>query len=140
MRFLLDTVTASELRRGRKANPAVIGWQAALPPAPVGLSVITLAEIRFGIRKVEKKDPPFAELLEQWYEKLVAASENFQILPVNQSIAEQAAEFRAAHGTPYNDALIAATAAVYHLTLVTRNIADFTPTGISLLDPWEENS
>lgn len=136
MTFLLDTVTLSEFRRAENAEPAVFRWQASLLGEPVYLSVITLNEIRYGIRKIQNRDPAFATLLGDWYANLIAQSDLFIVLPVTRTIAESAADFRATHGTPYNDALIAATAEVHSLTLATRNVSDFAKTGISIVNPW----
>jgi predicted nucleic acid-binding protein len=137
MAFLLDTVTLSELRRAENADPAVSRWQASLLGQPVYLSVISLNEIWYGIRKIENRDPEFATLLGEWYANLIVQSALFILIPVTRQIAESAADFRAAHGTPYNDALIAATAQVHSLTLVTRNVSDFAQTGISIVNPWD---
>jgi toxin FitB len=137
MDFILDTVTLSEFRRAEKSNPAVFRWQASLLGQPVYLSVITLNEIRYGIRKIENRDPVFSALLDEWYANLISQTDVFRILPVTRPIAESAAEFRALHGTPYNDALIAATARVHGLTLATRNVSDFAQTGVPLVNPWD---
>lgn len=134
-RFLLDTVTLSELRQEKKVHPSVRNWQAGI--GDVWLSVITLNEIRYGMRKVERKDPAFASRLAAWYAAIIAQPQRFRILDVDLAIAEQAADIRAAHGTPFPDSLIAATAKVHHLTLATRNTADFAATGIQLVNPWE---
>ncbi len=135
-RYLLDTVTVSELRRQEeKMHPAVKKWQVGIGDA--WLSVITLNEIRYGMRKVERKDPAFAARLAAWYATLISQPQRFRILDVDRAIAEQAAGFRAAHGTSSEDSLIAATAKVHHLTLATRNTADFAATGIQLVNPWE---
>jgi len=136
MAFLLDTVTLSEFRRAESADPAVFRWQASLAGQPVYLSVITLNEIRYGIRKIESRDPAFATLLGEWYANLIAMGDLFLILPVTLPIAESAADDRATHGTPYNDALIAATARVHGLTLATRNVSDFAQSGIAIVNPW----
>jgi predicted nucleic acid-binding protein len=136
MAWLLDTVTLSELRKKSKANPAVLAWQAACAGQKAYLSVITMNEVRYGRKLVEKRDPLFAARLSTWYQEILDAPALFQILPVDLTIAELAADFRAAHNTLYNDALIAATASVLGLTLATRNIADFAATGIQVLDPW----
>ncbi len=138
MAFILDTVTLSEFRRAENAQPAVFRWQASLLGQSVYLSVITLNEIRYGIRKVESRDPAFSALLGEWYANLISLADVFRILPVTRLIAESAADFRATHDTPYNDSLIAATAQVHDLTLATRNVSDFAQTGISLVNPWEE--
>lgn len=136
MSFLLDTVTVSELRRtDDKMNPGVWAWQKDIRES--FLSVVTLNEIRFGMRKVERRDPGFAAQLSAWYEQIIARPQRFRILNVDRAIAEQAADFRAAHDTPFEDSLIAATARVHDLTLATRSTADFLATGIRVVNPWE---
>lgn len=136
MRYLADTVTLSEMRRGPKADPGVLRWQKDLEE--IAVSVITLNEIRFGLMKVRRSDPAFAEILAAWYARLVAQPDRFRILPVDRPVAELAADFRFARSTSINDSLIAATAKTHGLTLVTRNVADFTPTGVPVLNPWEK--
>jgi toxin FitB len=137
MDLLLDTVTVSEFRKKGDAHPAVIAWQKSVTGHKHWLSVISLNEIRYGYRKVEKHDPVFARSLRGWYQGLIANSAEVCFLPVNQPIAEWAADFRALFGMSYNDALIAATAQVHGLVLVTRNVSDFAQTGIPIVNPWE---
>ena len=133
--MLLDTVTVSEIRRGPKGDSHVWQWQQGLSRA--SLSVITLQEILYGIRNVERKDPGFAARLTHWYANLVAQPDRYRVIEVKRSVAEQAAEFRVTLGMALADSLIAATARVHHLTLATRNIADFEGCGIDLVNPWE---
>lgn len=136
MPILLDTVTVSELRRSeRRMHRGVRLWQLGVGNA--FLSVITLNELRFGLRKVEPRDPVFAAQLSAWYAQILARPQKFRILNVDRAIAELAADFRAAHDTPFEDSVIAATAKVHNLTLATRNTADFAPCGIDLVNPWE---
>ncbi len=138
MRYLLDTVTISELRHSdHKIHSSVKNWQLGI--GAVWLSVITLNELRFGIMKVAKKDAIFAANLTLWYSQIIAQPKRFRVLNVDRSVAEQAADFRAAYDTPFEDSLIAATAKVHSLTLATRNTADFKNTGIQLVNPWEFN-
>ena len=131
----LDTVTVSEIRRGPKGDPNVWQWQQSVSRA--SLSVITLNEIFYGIRNVERKDASFAGRLHHWYANLLMQPERYRVIDVNRSIAEQAAVFRAIHGMALADSLIAATAKGYHLTLATRNTADFQACGIDLVNPWQ---
>jgi predicted nucleic acid-binding protein len=139
MRYLLDTVTLSELRfTDDKMHPAVWAWQKNLRESY--LSVITLNEIRYGMKKVEPRDPIFAAQLSAWYSLILARPQRFRIMPVDRAIAELAADFRAAHDTPFEDSLIAATAKIHHLTLATRNTADFEACGIDLVNPWEHEA
>jgi hypothetical protein len=135
MPYLLDTVTLYELRKGRKVHPKVGKWQEGI--GETWLSVITLQEIHYGMRKVEPKDPAFAAILASWYRNVLSHPRRFRVVNVDPVIAEQAADYRAAFGTPLPDALIAATAKVHGLTLATRNVADFEACGIDLVNPWE---
>lgn len=135
-RYLLDTVAVSELRRdARRMHPAFALWQQDV--GDVWLSVITLNELRYGMRMVKRKDEPFAAILEQWYAQLIAQPQRFRILDVDRSIAELAADFRAAHGTSVEDSLIAATAQVHNLTVATRNTTHFAACGVEIENPWE---
>jgi len=138
MPYLLDTVTLSEFRKGRKAHPGVAKWQEGI--GETWLSVITLHEMHYGMRKVERKDPAFADILADWYRNVLNHPRRFRVLNVDRVISEQAADFRAAFGTPLPDSLIAATAKVHNLTLATRNTADFKACGIDLVNPWEFGS
>lgn len=135
-RYLLDTVTISELRRNaRRMHPAFALWQQNV--GDVWLSVITLNELRYGMRMVKRKDEPFAAILEKWYAQLIAQPQRFRILDVDRPIAELAADFRASHGTSVEDSLIAATAKVRNLTVATRNITHFKACGVEIENPWE---
>lgn len=137
MPYLLDTVTISAFRREGRTAPEVLRWSASLDEPCYFLSVISLNEIRFGIRTVENKDPIFAQKLHAWYRAIVENERIYRILVVDREIAELAALYRADHESPYYDSLIAATARVHNLTLATRNTADFRATGIPLVNPWE---
>lgn len=137
MPFILDTVTVSEFRKISKADRAVVAWQATLKNHPAYLSVITIHEIRFGIRMVERRDPGFAGTLGIWLDDLLSQSSHFPLIPVDLAIAKQAADYRGNDGLSYADSLIAASAKVHGLTLATRNTADFFATGIALFNPWE---
>lgn len=138
MSLLLDTVTISEFRKAADAHPSVIAWQESVAGQNYWLSAITLNEIRYGYRKVEKRDPAFSKSLQRWYQGIVANAAEVSFLPVDRPIAEQAADFRALLDMSYNDSLIAATAQVHGLTLATHNISDSAHTGISIINPWDE--
>lgn len=140
MPYLLDTVTLSAFRRPDKADPHLLRWQKAQRGKIGYISVVTLNELRYGMRKVEPREAVFASHLAAWYSRIVSLPDQFRILIVDRPITELAADFRAAHDTPFEDSLIAATAKVHGLTLATRNTADFTATGISLVNPWEHGS
>jgi predicted nucleic acid-binding protein len=139
MPYLLDTVTLSAFRRPDKADPHLLSWQKAQRGKTGYVSVVTLNELRYGMRKVAPLDSVFASHLAAWYSQIVSLPDQFRILIVDRAIAELAADFRAAHDTPFEDSLIAATAKVHHLTLATRNTTDFAATGIQLVNPWEHD-
>jgi hypothetical protein len=135
--LLLDTVVVSELRKGARADSAVIAWQASVAAVPAHLSVITLLEIRCGLRRVAIRDPAFAARLETWYRERLLPRFRDHLLDVDRAVAEAAAELTAGRTLPPHDALIAATARVHRLILVTRNVADFADTGVPVINPWE---
>ena len=137
--LLLDTVVVSELRKGRRADPAVIDWQAKTTGLPTYLSVITLLEIRLGILRVQLRDAAFASRLQAWYDGHLLPRFRDTLLPVTQAVAESAAELSAARQLSPHDALIAATAHAHGLTLVTRNVSDFTGIAVPVVNPWEPN-
>ncbi len=138
MPFLLDTVTLSAFRRPDKADPNVLRWQRAQQGTVGFVSVITLNELCYGINKARPRDPDFAAHLQAWYAGLVSQPQHFRILNVDRPIAELAADFRAAHGTPVEDSLIAATAKIHGLTVATRNTSHFEGCGIDILNPWND--
>lgn len=134
--WLLDTVVLSELRKADRADPQVLKWHETISARSCFISVITLTEIRFGIRKVESSDPVFAARLEAWYQEKVMVHFRDKLLAVDVGVAERAADLMAAYRLSPFDALIGATAQTHHCTLVTRNLAHFESTGIPLLNPW----
>ncbi len=134
--LLLDTVVVSELRKGARAEPAVIAWQASVATIPVYLSVITLLEIRVGVRRVAVRDPEFAARLETWYRDRLMPRFLDHLLSVDPPVAEAAAELSLLRTRPAFDTLLAATALVHDLTVATRNVADFADLGVSVVNPW----
>lgn len=135
MSYLVDTNVISELRKGRRCNPGVASWFAEVASEDIYLSVLTLGEIRKGIENIRRRDEPAAEALEEWFREL-EASHSDHILPVDQTIAEQWGRFNVPHPMPVLDSLLAATANVHGLTLVTRNLKDVERTGVDCLNPF----
>ena len=137
--FLLDTNVVSELRKVRagKADPRVAAWSRAVPGARLYLSVIVVQELEIGILQMERRDATQGALLRAWLEDHVLASFAGRILPIDTVVARRSAALHVPDPRPYRDGLIAATALVHGMTLVTRDVADLAPTGAALLNPWE---
>jgi predicted nucleic acid-binding protein len=133
--YLLDTNILSEVRKGTRCNPGVAAWFAGVEPAEIFLSVVTLGEIRKGIEKIRSREQETADALEVWFQHLAAAYSN-QLLPVDRAIAEQWGRFGVRHTLPVVDSLLAATARVHGLILVTRNVKDVERTGVDCLNPF----
>ncbi|MBU6408712.1 MAG: type II toxin-antitoxin system VapC family toxin [Alphaproteobacteria bacterium] len=132
--FLLDTMVISELRRQRP-HGAVLAWLKGVDDADLRLSAVTLGEIQAGIEMTRKQNPKRADELEVWLDA-VAASWN--VLPMDGVIFRRWAQLM--HGRSddlIEDAMIAATAAVHGLTVVTRNVRDFRYFGVRTLDPFK---
>ena len=135
MRFLLDTNVISEIRKRDRAHPNVVQWVSRTPAREIATSVLVLAEIRHGIELNRRSDPQQAQSLDRWFSRMRLQLGD-RVLPVDEPIAEAWASLGIPDPLPPIDGLLAATAKVHALTLVTRNVADFTVTGVSLLDPF----
>jgi toxin FitB len=135
--YLLDTNVISELRKGERADPNVTSWFAGLADDEIFLSVLTIGEIRRGAESVRRRDPDAAASLDRWVASLGEAHGD-RILPVDRAIAEEWGRLNVPDPLPVVDGLLAATASVLGLTLVTRNVADVRATGVDLLDPFAD--
>ena len=135
MNFLLDTNIVSELRRPR-AHAGLIEWFDAQSAGSLFLSIVTAGEIRQGIEQLRRRDPRQATLLDRWLNGLAQFYED-RLLFVDGSVIDEWGRMRARRSVPVMDALIAATARVHGLTLVTRNVRDFAGLGVTLLNPFE---
>ncbi|HET9719883.1 MAG TPA: type II toxin-antitoxin system VapC family toxin [Solirubrobacteraceae bacterium] len=134
MSFLLDTNVISEIRR--KRDPTVQRWASAVPDSALYLSVLTVGEIRKGIERLRPRDPDQADVFTAWLTELGARFAD-RIIPIDIEIAHQWGRLNAASPRNTVDSLIAATALVHDLTVVTRNTPDFEGCGLRLLNPWE---
>jgi toxin FitB len=132
--FLLDTNAVSEIRRGR--DPNVRAWAAAARDADLYLSVMTLGEIRIGIDRLRHRDAVQADVFVHWLSELRNRFAD-RILPVDARVADEWGQLNAAASLNTVDSLIAATARVHELTVVTRNTKDFQGCRVPLLNPWE---
>lgn len=137
--FLLDTNVISELRKARagKADPNLTAWARTIPIGSLFLSVIVIQELEIGVLLVEHRDPAKGAILRTWLDDHVLPSFSERILPVDTVVARRSAALHVPQLRPVRDGLIAATALVHGMTMVTRNLADFVPTGVSLLNPWQ---
>ena len=135
MSYLLDTNIISELRKGERADPNVSSWFGGLADEEIYLSVLTIGEIRRGVESVRRRDPDSAGALDSWVARLNEAHRD-RILPVDRAIAEEWGRMNAPDPLPVVDGLLAATAKVVGLTLVTRNIADVACADVDLFDPF----
>ena len=137
--LLLDTNVISELRKVRagKADSQVAAWSRTISGASLYLSAIVVQELEIGTLQIERRDPAQGALLRTWLEAHVLASFADRILPVDTAIARRSATLHVPDPRPWRDGLIAATALVHRMTLVTRNVTDFAPMDVPLLNPWE---
>ena len=137
--MLLDTNIVSELRKGERADARVRAWFATLPEADIHLSVLVIGELRRGLERVRSKDARQAQALERWLQRLTRLHAD-RILPVDARVADEWGRFSARRSASPIDVLMAATAGVHQLTLVTRNTRDVAWTGVAHLNPFERPS
>lgn len=135
MSFLLDTNVISEIRKADRADPRVSTWFASVEDDELYLSVLVLGEIRQGIERARVRDPDKAAALERWLSQVQEAF-GPRILAVTLPVAEEWGKLNSVRSLPTIDSLLAATARVHGLTLVTRNVADIAGSGADCLNPF----
>jgi hypothetical protein len=138
MMYLLDTNVVSELRKTNtnKADRAVTAWARSIAAESMFLSAISVLELERGTLLMERRDASQGAMLRAWMENLVMPSFAGRILPVDTPVALRCAALHVPDPKSYRDALIAATALVHGMTVVTRNVSDFEPSGVAVLNPW----
>ena len=136
--YLLDTNVVSELRKIRlgKADPRVEEWADSVEATDLYLSVITLQELEIGVLLAERRDPSQGAVFRAWLNAHVLPAFIGRILSIDTAVAQRSARLHVPDPRPVRDGLIAATALVHGMTVVTRNVADFEPTGVMVLNPW----
>jgi hypothetical protein len=140
--FILDTNVVSELRKAKvgKVDRNVTAWAASVPAGSLFLSVITILELETGVLLVGRRDQAQGALLRTWMDKHVLPAFAGRILAIDVAVAQRCASLHVPDPRADRDSLIAATALVHGMTVVTRNVDDFEPTGVAILNPWNPGS
>jgi hypothetical protein len=134
--LLLDTNVISELRRPDRADKNVLAWAASSPVASFFVSVVSILEIELGALQIARRDASQGAVLRAWIDDQILPRFEGRILPIDTAAAQRCARLHVPNPRADRDALIAATALVHGLTVVTRNVSDFEPMGVALLNPW----
>jgi toxin FitB len=136
--FLLDTNVVSELRKAKsgKAHPLVTAWATKVPAGSLYLSAITLLELEMGVLQVERRDAAQGTIIRTWLDDHVLPAFAGRVLSIDTAVALQCARLHVPDKLNERDAMIAATALVHGMTVVTRNVADFEASGVPLINPW----
>lgn len=142
MMYVLDTNVLSELRKVRlgKADGNVVAWTESVDAANLFVSAITIMELELGVLSIERKDATQGAMLRSWLEQQVLPEFSERTLPIDIAVAQRCARLHVPDKRGERDALIAATALVHGMSVVTRNVADFKPTGVAIVNPWAPSS
>jgi predicted nucleic acid-binding protein len=137
--YLLDTNVISEIRKAKagKANKNVIRWAKSAVASSLFLSVISILELETGILSLERRDPTQGTILRTWLNTHVLPVFSERILNIDIAVAQRCAKLHVPDPRSDRDAIIAATALVHGMTVVTRNVSDFEQTGVEILNPWQ---
>ncbi len=137
--FVLDTDVVSELRKveAGKGQRQVAAWSDQVIAGETFLAAITIHELELGVLLLERKDKRQGAILRAWIDTRVLPEFEGRILPIDAAVARRCAKLHVPDPRPMRDALIAATALVHRMTVVTRNVRDFEPMGVEVLNPWE---
>ncbi len=135
MGYLIDTNVISELRKGQRADANVRTWFEGLDDDRLYLSVLTIGELRRGVESIRRRDPRAAAALDAWVMQILALHAD-RVVPVDALVAEEWGRLNVPDPLPVVDGLLAATAKVHGMTLVTRNLRDVRRTGVEVVDPF----
>jgi len=139
MMFVLDTNVVSELGKIRigKADANLAAWTTTVDAAALFVSALTIMELETGVLLAERKDATQGAMLRAWLDHHVLPEFADRVLPCDTAVALRCARLHVPDRCSERDALIAATALVHGMTVVTRNVEDFASTGVTILNPWE---
>ena len=135
--YLLDTNVVSELRKAKKADRGVRMWAQGLPAASLYLCAISILELEIGILLIERRDRKQGAVLRAWMDGHVLPAFDGRILVIDTAVAQRCAALHVSSPRSDRDALIAATALVHGMTVVTRNVDHFQPTRVAVVNPWQ---
>ena len=137
--YILDTNVVSELRKihAGKADSRVSAWVQTVNMNELYVSVITVQELEIGVRLIERRDQAQGKVFRAWLNDQVLPVFSERILPIDTAVALRSASLHVPNPQPIRDRLIAATALVHGMTVVTRNISDFKSSRVPVLNPWE---
>ena len=138
--FVLDTNVVSELRKAGagKANRHVTTWAKSVPTGALFVSAITILELEIGVLQIERRDHAQGAVLRAWLDRHVLTAFAGRVLAIDTAVAQRCAALHVPDPKSERDALIAATAIVHGMTVVTRNVADFEASGVAIFNPWQK--
>ena len=136
--YLLDTNVVSELRKSAdgRINKGVQSWAEAIFPELMFISAITVLELEIGVLQIERRDKKQGAVLRRWLNQNVLPAFSERVLPVDLAVAQRCASLHVPNPKSERDAMIAASAIESRMTIVTRNISDFSQSGVKVFDPW----
>jgi predicted nucleic acid-binding protein len=136
--YVVDTNVISELRKAAagKADGNVAAWASGVAPAALFISVVTVLELERGVLQIERRDHARGSVLRAWLMTRVLPAFEDRVLPIDTKVARRCAGLHIPNPRSDRDSLIAATALIRGMTVVTRNAVDFEGTGVPVLDPW----
>ena len=137
--YLLDTNVVSEFRKSadRRINKSVKRWADEISPDLMFISAISVLELEIGVLQIEHRDKKQGLILRKWLNKSVLPAFLDRVLPVDLAVAQRCASLHVPNPKSERDAMIAATAIEHRMTIVTRNVSDFSQSGVKIFDPWD---